>query len=243
MLEVDAIHSYYGKSHILGGVSLRVGAGELVTLLGRNGAGKSTTLKSIVGIVKPRRGSVRFAGEDLTGAESFKVARRGICFVPETRDVFGILTVEENLRIAVRRGSPWGIAEIYRLFPRLEQRRRNGGGNLSGGEQQMLAIARALVNGPKMLLLDEPTEGLAPVVVQEIVATLKEIRRSGIPMLLVEQNIRVCERLADRHYVLEQGQVVFEGTQAEFAARPEVKDRYLALKTDARAAAVPAEAR
>jgi branched-chain amino acid transport system ATP-binding protein len=243
MLEVEGIHSYYGKSHILTGVSLRVGSGELVTLLGRNGAGKTTTLKSIVGVVPPRQGSVRFEGEEIAGDESFRIARRGVCLVPETRDIFAILTVEENLRIAVRRGSPWGLADVYRLFPRLEQRRRNGGGNLSGGEQQMLAIARALVNGPRMLLLDEPTEGLAPVVVREIVATLKAIKKAGIPMLLVEQNIQVCEQLADRHYVLEQGAVVYQGTQADFAARPDIKDRYLALKTDAPKLAAPPEAR
>jgi branched-chain amino acid transport system ATP-binding protein len=242
MLEVDGIHSYYGKSHILTGVSLRVGAGELVTLLGRNGAGKTTTLKSIVGIVKPRRGTVSFAGEDVTGQESFRIARRGICLVPETRDIFGLLTVQENLQISVRRGSPWGLADVYRIFPRLEERRRNGGSNLSGGEQQMLAIARALLNGPRLLLLDEPTEGLAPVVVKEIVATLKELRKAGVPMLLVEQNIQVCEQLADRHYVLEEGRVVFEGTQAEFAAHPEVKDRYLALKATPKAP-VPQERR
>jgi branched-chain amino acid transport system ATP-binding protein len=232
MLEVQDLHAYYDKSHILTGVSLEVRAGELVTLLGRNGAGKTTTLKSIVGVVPPRKGTVRFAGEELSGLEPFQVARRGVCLVPEGREIFGILTVEENLRIAQNRRSRWSIPDVYRMFPRLEERRRNPGGNLSGGEQQMLAIARALVNGPRLLLLDEPTEGLAPVVVQEIVATLRDVRKSGVPMLLVEQNIKVCEQLADRHYVLEQGRIVYVGTQAEFAADLAVKERYLALKTD-----------
>ena len=229
MLEVRDIHAFYDKSHILTGVSLEVRPGELVALLGRNGAGKSTTLKSIVGVVRPRAGTIRFAGESVSGLEPFEVARRGVCLVPESRDIFGILTVEENLRIAQRRGSPWTIHEAYRMFPRLRERSRNLGGQLSGGEQQMLAIARALVNGPKLLLLDEPTEGLAPVIVQEIVATLRDIRRSGIPMLLVEQNIRICEQLADRHYILEQGRIVYTGSQAEFAADVSIKHRYLAL--------------
>jgi branched-chain amino acid transport system ATP-binding protein len=232
MLELHDLHAYYDKSHILTGVSLEVRAGELVTLLGRNGAGKTTTLKSIVGVVPPRRGTVRFAGEEISGLEPFQVARRGVCLVPEGREIFGILTVEENLRIAQNRRSRWTLADVFRMFPRLEERRRNPGGHLSGGEQQMLAIARALVNGPKLLLLDEPTEGLAPVIVQEIVATLRDVRRSGIPMLLVEQNIHVCEQLADRHYVLEQGRIVYVGTQAEFAADAAVKDRYLALRTE-----------
>jgi branched-chain amino acid transport system ATP-binding protein len=231
MLELSDVHAFYDKSHILMGVSLQVNAGELVTLLGRNGAGKTTTLKSIVGVVPPRSGTIRLDGEEISGLEPFRVARRGVCLVPEGREIFGILTVEENLRIAQRKGSPWAVRDAFRIFPRLEERRRNQGGQLSGGEQQMLAIARALVNGPRLLLLDEPTEGLAPVIVQEIVATLREIRKSGIPMLLVEQNIRVCEQLADRHYVLEQGRIVYTGTQAQFAADTAVKNRYLALDT------------
>jgi branched-chain amino acid transport system ATP-binding protein len=231
MLEVVDIHSYYDKSHILMGVSLNIRAGELVTLLGRNGAGKTTTLKSILGIVPPRQGTVRFCGIELKGMETFEIAKLGICLVPEQRHIFSILTVEENLRIALNKKSPWGLPEIYRMFPRLQERRKNSGGNLSGGEQQMLAIARALVNGPKLLILDEPTEGLAPVIVQEIAANLMEIKKSGMPILLVEQNINVCEKLADRHYVLEMGRVVYSGTQQEFAENEQIKDRYLALKT------------
>jgi len=232
MLQVNDIHSYYDKSHVLMGISLQVNAGELVTLLGRNGAGKSTTLKSILGIVAPKQGSIHFCGKEITGKESFQISRQGLCMVPEQRHIFGILTVEENLIISQNKKSPWQITDVYRMFPRLKERRKNGGSNLSGGEQQMLAIARALVNNPKLLILDEPTEGLAPVIVQEIVNILKEIRKSGISILLVEQNISVCEELADKHYVLEQGQVVFSGSQAEFAASKEIKDRYLALKTN-----------
>lgn len=229
MLALDDIHSYYDKSHVLEGVSLRVEAGELVTLLGRNGAGKTTTLKSIVGLVPPRRGEVRFDGRSITGQEPFRIARQGVALVPEHRGIFGLLSVEENLRIAARRDSRWQLADIYRLFPRLEERRRNGGNALSGGEQQMLAIARALINDPRILLLDEPTEGLAPVIVDEIVHILRDIRAQGLPVLLVEQNLRVCEQLADRHYVLEQGRVVYHGSAQEFRDNPSIRDRFLAL--------------
>ncbi|WP_129138953.1 ABC transporter ATP-binding protein [Modicisalibacter coralii] len=229
MLEVDDIHSYYDKSHVLEGVSLHVQAGELVTLLGRNGAGKTTTLKSIVGLVPPRRGTVRFDGRAINGQEPFRIARQGVALVPEHRGIFGLLSVEENLKIAARRSSRWQLADIYRLFPRLEERRRNGGNALSGGEQQMLAIARALINDPHILLLDEPTEGLAPVIVDEIVRILHDIRAQGLPVLLVEQNLRVCEQLADRHYVLEQGRVVYHGSAQAFRDDPAIRDRFLAL--------------
>ncbi len=228
MLEVRDIHSYYGKSHVLEGVSITVGAGELVTLLGRNGAGKTTTLRSIVGVVRPKAGTVRFNGQDMAGKEIYQIARAGIALVPEHRGIFGVLTVEENLRVAVREGW-WTISDIYDLFPRLYERRRNGGNALSGGEQQMLSMARALLSNPKLLLLDEPTEGLAPVIVDEIVKTLIDIRRTGMSVLLVEQNLAVCEKLADRHYVLEQGRIVYSGSAADFAADGSIRDRYLAL--------------
>ena len=228
MLELDSIHSFYGKSHVLEGVSLSVGEGELVTLLGRNGAGKTTTLRSIAGIVRPRTGSVRFMGRDLAGLPIHGIARAGIALVPEHRGIFGMLSVEENLEIAVTPGW-WTIKDVYDLFPRLYERRRNGGNALSGGEQQMLAMARALLCNPKLLLLDEPTEGLAPVIVDEIVKTLIDIRRTGMAVLLVEQNLAVCEKLADRHYVLEQGRIVYAGSNADFAADRSVRDRYLAL--------------
>ncbi|MEH6825442.1 MAG: ABC transporter ATP-binding protein [Motiliproteus sp.] len=229
MLELNNIHSYYDKSHVLEGVSMTVAPGELVTLLGRNGAGKTTTLRSIMGIVAPREGTVQFEGQEMVGRESFQIARAGISLVPEHRGIFGLLSVEENLAIAVRKGGRWSLADVYLMFPRLYERRRNGGNALSGGEQQMLAIARALVNNPKILLLDEPTEGLAPIIVDEIVKILDAIRKAGVSVLLVEQNLAVCEKLADRHYVLEQGRVVYSGTAKEFATDQAVRDRYLAL--------------
>ncbi len=229
-LEVDDVHGYYGKSHILQGVSLEVRPGEVVTLLGRNGAGKTTTLKSVSGLLAPRTGRVRFQGTDVTGWKPHRIAQLGLALVPEHRGIFGLLTVEENLRIAIRKGAPWTLKDVYAIFPRLEERRANGGGQLSGGEQQMLAIARALLNAPKLLMLDEPVEGLAPVVVEEIVEQIRRIRATGIPILLVEQNLAVCTLLGDRHYILEQGQVVYHGTQAEFAADEAAKDRYLGVK-------------
>jgi branched-chain amino acid transport system ATP-binding protein len=228
LLDVDAIHSYYGKSHVLEGVSLSVDEGELVTLLGRNGAGKTTTLRSIAGVVRPKSGSVKFNGEEMIGREIHRIARAGIALVPEHRGIFALLTVEENLKIAVRDGW-WKLTDVYDLFPRLYERRRNGGNALSGGEQQMLAIGRALLNNPKLLILDEPTEGLAPVIVDEIVRVLIDIKRTGMSVLLVEQNLSVCEKLADRHYVLEQGRIAYSGSAADFAADRSVRDRYLAL--------------
>ncbi len=229
MLNVDSIHSYYDKSHVLEGVSLKVEAGELVTLLGRNGAGKTTTLRSILGIVRPRQGQISFNGEPLVGREIFDIARLGIALVPEHRGIFRQLSVEENLKIAVRKTSRWQLEDVYSMFPRLKERRRNGGFALSGGEQQMLAIARALLNGPKLLILDEPTEGLAPVIVDELVKILRRIKDEGLSILLVEQNLMVCDALADRHYVLEQGRVAYQGSAAQFREDPSIKNRYLAL--------------
>ncbi|OCT24399.1 ABC transporter ATP-binding protein [Pseudomonas putida] len=229
MLNVDSIHSYYDKSHVLEGVSLQVGAGELVTLLGRNGAGKTTTLRSILGIVRPRQGQISFDGQPLVGREIFDIARRGIALVPEHRGIFRQLSVEENLKIATRKESRWQLRDVYAMFPRLEERRRNGGFALSGGEKQMLAIARALLNGPRLLILDEPTEGLAPVIVDELVKILRRIKDEGLSILLVEQNLMVCDALADRHYVLEQGRVAYQGTAAQFRDDPSIKNRYLAL--------------
>ncbi len=229
MLDVQAIHGYYGKSHVLQGVSLAVGEGELVTLLGRNGAGKSTTLKAIAGVVPPRGGRVRFRGNDIAGLPPHRIAAQGLCFVPEHRGIFKLLTVEENLKLGARRDSPWQLDDVYRIFPRLRERRRNSGANLSGGEQQMLAIARALMNHPRLLMLDEPVEGLAPVIVEEIVAQLKLIKAAGVPILLVEQNLEVCTQLAERHVIIEQGAVVYTGTNAQFIADEAVKDRYLGV--------------
>ncbi|MEN2977443.1 ABC transporter ATP-binding protein (plasmid) [Tistrella bauzanensis] len=228
MLTLDDVHAYYGKSHVLEGVTMEVRAGELVTLLGRNGAGKTTTLRSIAGITTTT-GRITFDNQDLRGREPYEIARRGVALVQEHRGIFGVLTVEENLKIALRKGGRWGLDDVYAMFPRLRERRRNGGRALSGGEQQMLAMARALVNNPRILLLDEPTEGLAPVIVDEIVRILKAIRESGMPVLLVEQNLAVCEALADRHYILEQGRIVYTGSAQAFKADRAVRDRYLAL--------------
>ncbi|MBQ0757034.1 MAG: ABC transporter ATP-binding protein, partial [Amphritea sp.] len=184
MLTLENINSYYDKSHVLFDLSLNVGEGELVSLLGRNGAGKSTTLLTIMGLMKNTTGSVRYKGSEILGQPTYKSALAGLCLVPEQRDIFQDLTVEENLKISQMKKSPWSISDIYNLFPRLEERRRNGGGQLSGGEQQMLALARALLNHPRVLLLDEPSEGLAPVIVKEIVEILKKIKESGISILL-----------------------------------------------------------
>jgi branched-chain amino acid transport system ATP-binding protein len=229
ILEVQQIHGFYGKSHILQGVTLCIEEGQTVTLLGRNGAGKSTTLKSIAGIVTPQRGTITFKGEPIHTLASHRIASRGVCLVPEHRGIFRLLSVEENLRLGARKDSPWQLNDIYRIFPRLKERRTNGGAQLSGGEQQMLAIGRALMNHPRLLMLDEPVEGLAPVIVEEIVAQLKLIRQAGVAILLVEQNLEVCSQLADRHYIIEQGVIVYEGANAAFVADESIKDRYLGV--------------
>jgi branched-chain amino acid transport system ATP-binding protein len=229
ILELENLHAHYGKSHVLQGVTLQVNDGELVTLLGRNGAGKTTTLKSIVGVVPPTQGTVQFCGQPIQGLAPHGIARRGVCLVPEHRGIFKLLTVEENLLLGQRKQSPWQLDDVYRIFPRLKERRRNGGGQLSGGEQQMLAIGRALMNDPKLLMLDEPVEGLAPVIVEEIVAQLNTIKAAGVAILLVEQNLEVCTQLASRHYILEQGTIVYSADNAAFLADTEVKDRYLGV--------------
>jgi branched-chain amino acid transport system ATP-binding protein len=209
LLEVRALHAWYGESHVLHGVDFEIRAGETVTLLGRNGAGKTTTLKSVMGIVGRRRGSVRLDGRELIGLPSNQIARLGLAFCPEERGIFASLTVEENLLLppTVRPGG-LGLDAIYELFPNLKERLRAGGTTLSGGEQQMLAIGRILRTGARLLLLDEPTEGLAPVIVQQIGATLRRLKREGFTVLLVEQNFRFAATLADRHYVMEHGRVV-----------------------------------
>jgi len=229
ILELDQVHAHYGKSHVLQGLSLQVNDGELVTLLGRNGAGKTTTLKSIAGVVRPTQGSVRFCGQAIEGLAAHLIAKRGICLVPEHRGIFRLLTVEENLLLGQRKQSPWQLDDVYRIFPRLKERRKNGGGQLSGGEQQMLAISRALMNNPRLLMLDEPVEGLAPVIVEEIVVQLNTIKAAGVAMLLVEQNLEVCTQLANRHYIIEQGSIAYSADNATFLADDEVKDRYLGV--------------
>lgn len=229
ILNVENLHAHYGKSHVLQGVTFHVDPGELVTLLGRNGAGKTTTLKSIVGVVPPSQGTVQLFGHALQQLPPHAIARQGVCLVPEHRGIFKLLTVEENLLLGQRKHSPWQLEDVYRIFPRLKERRKNGGGQLSGGEQQMLAIGRALMNDPKLLMLDEPVEGLAPVIVEEIVAQLKAIKAEGVSILLVEQNLEVCTQLADRHCIIEQGRIVYTASNGEFMSNDEVKDRYLGV--------------
>jgi len=227
ILEVEAIHSFYGKSHILHGVSLALREGEIVTLLGRNGAGKTTTLRSLVGLTPAREGAVRIFGKATTHWPPYAIAALGVGYVPEGRRIFGNLTVEENLKVPLERPGHWTIPRIYQLFPRLEERRRNKGRQLSGGEQEMLAIARALLLNPKILLLDEPSQGLAPLIVQEVFRVIADMRKTGMSILLVEQNVRAAVEIADRAYVLDDGRIIYEGAAAELA-RDEERVRALA---------------
>ncbi|KAA0890152.1 ABC transporter ATP-binding protein [Pusillimonas sp. ANT_WB101] len=215
-LEVKDIHTYYGKSHILDGVSLVVGEGELVTLLGRNGAGKSTTLRSIIGLTPARSGAIHILGKDTTRWPPYRIAAMGVGFVPEGRRIFANLTVDENLKVPVERSGPWTIPAVYKLFPRLEERKSNKGRQLSGGEQEMLAIARTLLLNPRLLLLDEPSQGLAPLIVQEVFRVVKATRDAGTSVLLIEQNVRAAVEIADRAYVLDDGGIVYEGSAAAF---------------------------
>jgi branched-chain amino acid transport system ATP-binding protein len=227
VLTAEGLNTFYGKSHILYGVSLEIREGELVTLLGRNGAGKSTTLRSLIGLTPAREGSVRIFGEVTTDWPPDRIANLGVGFVPEGRRVFGSLTVEENLKVPIERPGPWTIRRVYELFPRLEERRRSKGRYLSGGEQEMLAIARALLLNPKLLILDEPSQGLAPLLVREVFNVVSRMRHEGISVLLVEQNVRMAVAIADRAYVLDDGRVVYAGPAAEFA-RDEERVRELA---------------
>jgi branched-chain amino acid transport system ATP-binding protein len=216
-LEAEGLQTYYGKSHILQGVSLQVPEGEIITLLGRNGAGKTTTMRSLVGLTPARQGSVRIFGNETTAWAPYRIARLGVGYVPEGRRIFPSLTVEENLKVPMERPGPWDIARIYKVFPRLAERKTNKGRQLSGGEQEMLAIARALLLNPKLLLLDEPSQGLAPLIVEEVFKIVIAARKEGISVLLVEQNVRAAVAIADRAFVLDDGHVVFAGSAAEFA--------------------------
>ena len=220
-LHAEGLHTFYGKSHILHGIELEVHEGEIVTLLGRNGAGKTTTLRSLVGLTPPREGAVRIFGHATTDWPPYRIAALGVGYVPEGRRIFPSLTVDENLRVPLERPGPWTIPRIYELFPRLAQRRSNRGRQLSGGEQEMLAISRALLLNPSLLLLDEPSQGLAPLIVQEVFRVVVAAREEGISVLLVEQNVRAAVAIADRAYVLDDGRIVFSGPAAEFAADEE----------------------
>jgi len=217
VLDASGLQTYYGKSHILHGVSLAVAPGEIVTLLGRNGAGKTTTLRTLVGLTPAREGTVRILGRDVTAWPPFRIAALGVGYVPEGRRIFANLTVDENLRVPLERPGPWTVQRIYELFPRLAQRRANKGRQLSGGEQEMLAIARALLLNPALLCLDEPSQGLAPIIVQEVFRVVSQMRDQGMSVLLVEQNVRAAVAVADRAYVLDDGRVVYEGAAADFA--------------------------
>jgi branched-chain amino acid transport system ATP-binding protein len=220
-LEAQGLNTYYGKSHILHDVGLTVAEGSITTLLGRNGAGKSTTLRSLVGLTPARTGSVRIFGQDCSRLPPFRIAALGVGFVPEGRKIFPNLTVEENLLVPIERPGPWTIARIYQLFPRLAERKQNRGRQLSGGEQEMLSIARALLLNPRLLILDEPSQGLAPLIVKEVFRIVAQMRTEGISVLLVEQNVRVALEIADDAYVLENGQIVYTGKAAELGADEE----------------------
>jgi branched-chain amino acid transport system ATP-binding protein len=230
LLEVNGLNSYYGDSHILFDISMRVERNEVVALLGRNGAGKSTTLKSLMGVVTPKAGSIVFDGTDVAGRKSYKIAQAGMQLVHEERRIFGSLSVEENLVLAgITASKRWPLDRVYEMFPRLKERRGNRGTDLSGGEQQMLAIARALIRDPKIVLLDEPFEGLAPVIVRDLMAACRNLAASGQTIVLVEQNLAATLALAQRIYIINNGHIVHEGPAQEIKAQPEVLQRYLGV--------------
>jgi branched-chain amino acid transport system ATP-binding protein len=231
MLTLEGVVAGYGESQVLNGISFGVGAAQVVTLLGRNGMGKTTTVRAIMGLIRPSAGHIRFDGQDITGDPPYRIAQRGIGLVPEGRQIFPTLSVEENLvaTAANRAGgrARWDLAAIYALFPRLAERRRQSGAKLSGGEQQMLAIGRALMTNPRLLVLDEATEGLAPMIRAEIWQVLAKLRAEGQAILLIDKNLAAVMRLADWHVVIEKGRVVWQGDSATLAAAPEIRDTYL----------------
>jgi branched-chain amino acid transport system ATP-binding protein len=232
LLEIKDLNTFYEQSHILQGVSLNVDHGEIVCLLGRNGVGKSTTLKSIIGLVRPRSGEVLFKGQNVAGMPAHLIAKLGVGYVPEERRIFPTLTLRENLLMGIKRGQKsdgdgWTIEKVYKYFPALQARDRQKGGHLSGGEQQMLTIARTLMGNPEVLLIDEPTEGLAPKIVETVEQVIQDIHQHNVPILLVEQNMRVALRLAGRIYVISKGKIVFQGTGQELKEAHEVREKYL----------------
>ncbi len=233
LLDVRGVQACYGSIQALFGVDLQVHAGECITLLGRNGMGKSTTVKSVMGMQPCSAGSILLAGEDISASKSFQVARAGVGLVPEGRRIFPNLSVRENLVATAhggsRQGTPWRLADIYALFPRLKEREKNLGCNLSGGEQQMLAIGRALMTNPRLLILDEATEGLAPLVREEIWACLAQLKSMGMSLMVIDKNLRPLLKLADRHYVFEKGRVVWSGTSDALRARPDLVEKYIGV--------------
>ena len=229
MLEVADLHAYYGKSHILHGVHLRVGEGEIVSLLGRNGVGRSTTIKAIMGMVDCS-GSVKFRGEEMVGRKAYQIAHRGLGYVPENRDIFPTLSVRQNLLLgqkAARPSARWKMDDMFELFPRLKDRADNEAGVLSGGEQQMLTLCRTLMGDPELVMIDEPTEGLAPKIVEQVARMFEEISKRGISILLVEQKLTIALRLSQRLFVMGHGQIVFEGTPDELRANEAVRKEWL----------------
>ena len=229
VLTVADVHTYYGHSHVLHGVSLAVAPGEVVAILGRNGMGKTTLIRSVVGFSPPRRGRVHFRGEDITAWAPFRRVERGMALVPQGRRVFASLSVRENLDVARAGTGRWSLERVYELFPRLRERAPNRANKLSGGEQQMLAIGRALMSNPAVLLMDEPTEGLAPLLVREVGRVIGELKREGLSVLLVEQNLPMAASVADRVHVLNRGEIVHSGTPAALMADEAVKSRYLGV--------------
>jgi branched-chain amino acid transport system ATP-binding protein len=231
MLRLEGLHTYYGRGHILQGVDLEVPAGEIAAVLGRNGVGKTTTLRSIIGLAPPQRGRVLLAGTDVAGWAPHRIVRLGVGYVPEGRMIFPDLTVIENIQVAQRvPARQWSIERLFEIFPSLAERRRSKGSQLSGGEQQMLAVARALVTDPRIILLDEPSQGLAPLVVEELIRLIRRLRQEGVSFLLVEQNLKLAEALADLVYVMVKGQTVYRAPLAQFMGEREaVKARYLTL--------------
>jgi ABC-type branched-chain amino acid transport systems, ATPase component len=229
VLDVEEVHTYYGESHVLQGISLRVEASEVLGILGRNGMGKTTLIRSIIGFTPPRRGRVRFKGQDITRWPPYRMVASGMALVPQGRRVFPSLTVRENLEVARSGRGPWALERVHELFPRLHERGRNRANKLSGGEQQMLAIGRALMSNPGLLLLDEPTEGLAPLLVLEVGRVIKALKREGLSILLVEQNLPLALSVADRTHILSRGQIVHSARPQELLANEEVKSRYLGV--------------
>jgi len=229
VLDVEEVHTYYGESHVLQGISLRVEASEVLGILGRNGMGKTTLIRSIIGFTPPRRGRVRFKGQDITRWPPYRMVESGMALVPQGRRVFPSLTVRENLEVARSGRGPWTLERVHELFPRLHERGRNRANKLSGGEQQMLAIGRALMSNPGLLLLDEPTEGLAPLLVLEVGRVIKALKREGLSILLVEQNLPLALAVVDRVHILSRGQIVHTCTPAELAADDAIKSRYLGV--------------
>ena len=229
MLKLDDVHAYYGKSHVLHGVNFEVREGEIVALLGRNGSGRSTTVKAIMGLVEAT-GSVHWKGSELRGRKAFEIAHAGIGYVPENRDIFPSLTVQQNLILGQKSGAKkprWGFDDMYRMFPRLKEREHTAAGVLSGGEQQMLTLCRTLMGDPDLIMIDEPTEGLAPMIVELVADYLRELKRQGISTLLVEQKLTIALEVADRCLVMGHGQIVFEGTPAELRANTDIRKEWL----------------